>query len=229
MSWLAAAGVAAWLGILTSISPCPLAGNVAAITLISRGAGRAGASLAACLLYTLGRVLAYVALAAAVLAGLARSGPLARFLQEYMNQLLGPLLILAGLWLLEWIGRSFSLALVTGALHKRTQSSPVVWAGVLGFLLALSFCPAPAAMFFATLLPLCQAQDSQIFLPVVFGIGTAVPVLVFLVLLLAAQPLLTRVLARVRSFEKVLRTATAVVLIAIGVYYCLRYIYEVPI
>jgi cytochrome c biogenesis protein CcdA len=221
--------VAAWLGVLTSISPCPLAGNIAAVTLIGRSAASRRLTLAAGLLYTLGRMGAYVLLAVAVLTGLARSGEVSRLLQRYMNQLMGPLLILAGLWLMEWIGKSFSLALVTGGLQKLTQSEPLLWSGVLGFLLALSFCPAPAALFFAALLPLCQAQGSQVLLPVVYGLGTALPVLVFLVLLLVAQPWVSKAFLRVKNLEKYFRAVTAAAMIGIGVYYSLRYVYELPI
>jgi cytochrome c biogenesis protein CcdA len=220
---------AVWLGVLTSISPCPLAGNIAAISLMSRAAPSRALSLAAGLLYTVGRVVAYALVAAAVLAGLAGSGAVSRFLQGTMNQLVGPLLILAGLWLMEWIGRGWGLSLVSADLQRRTQRSPLVFAGPLGFLLALSFCPTSAALFFLGLLPLCELHDSRIAMPVVYGVGSALPVLVFLALMLLAQPLVNRALERLTHLERWLRRATAAAFIVIGVYYCLRYVYELPI
>ena len=51
--WLAA-GTALWLGILTSISPCPLATNVAAISFLGRRVDSPGHVFGGGLLYTAG-------------------------------------------------------------------------------------------------------------------------------------------------------------------------------
>ncbi|HEO71331.1 MAG TPA: sulfite exporter TauE/SafE family protein, partial [Candidatus Hydrogenedentes bacterium] len=99
MTWFAI-GSALWLGILTSISPCPLASNIAAISFIGRKVGSTRQVFLSGLLYTIGRTAAYLALGVVIMAGLMASGEIARFLQRYLNQILGPVLILVGMLLL---------------------------------------------------------------------------------------------------------------------------------
>jgi len=89
-AWLLPAGAALWLGILTSISPCPLASNIAAISFIARKVGNTRKVLLSGLLYAAGRTLAYLALGMFIMAGLLASGEIARFLQRHLNQMLGP-------------------------------------------------------------------------------------------------------------------------------------------
>ncbi|MEI6425598.1 MAG: sulfite exporter TauE/SafE family protein, partial [Lentisphaerota bacterium] len=100
MIWIAISS-AFWLGILTAISPCPLASNIAAISFVSRHIGNNRGVLMSGLLYTAGRVIVYIALGAAITAGLMASGEVSRFLQKYLNEILGPLLILVGMILLN--------------------------------------------------------------------------------------------------------------------------------
>ena len=96
-AYLAAVGSAVWLGILTSISPCPLATNIAAVSFIGRQVGQPVRVLFAGLLYTLGRTLAYVALAVLVVSSVMSIPGAARFLQQYFNQIIGPVLFKLGL------------------------------------------------------------------------------------------------------------------------------------
>jgi cytochrome c-type biogenesis protein len=103
MTWLLALGTSFWLGILTSISPCPLASNVAAISYLTREASRPRQMLFSGVLYSLGRSATYVTLGALIAASLLNVPSLAFFLQSKMNQILGPVLILAGIILLGWV------------------------------------------------------------------------------------------------------------------------------
>ena len=96
-------GTAVWLGILTSISPCPLATNIAAISYIGRDVGSTRRVFLMGLLYALGRSLVYVVLAAVLVGSLVNAPGLSQWLQKYMNLVLGPVLVLAGLFLLGWI------------------------------------------------------------------------------------------------------------------------------
>jgi len=93
-------GTALWLGILTSISPCPLATNIAAISFIGNKVENTRRVLLSGLLYTLGRMLAYVVVGAIVVTGILSIPGLANFLQDYFNRFLGPVLILVGILLL---------------------------------------------------------------------------------------------------------------------------------
>ena len=104
---------ALWLGILTSISPCPLASNIAAVSFIVARVDRTAYVLSSGVLYTLGRVIGYTVLGILIAASLLSIPQTSYFLQNYMNKLLGPVLIITGLFLLEifqlsFLGFSFS-------------------------------------------------------------------------------------------------------------------------
>jgi cytochrome c biogenesis protein CcdA len=115
---LVAAATSLWLGILTSISPCPLASNIVAISYIGKGFGDARRVVMAGLLYTAGRVLTYAVLGALIAASLASIVGVSNALQRYMNQLLGPALIVAGMFLLELL----KLRAGTGGLSGRVSA-----------------------------------------------------------------------------------------------------------
>jgi len=218
---------AVWLGLLTSVSPCPLASNIAAISFIGRQAGSPTYVFAAGLLYTLGRTAAYIAVAALVLTGLLAGGELSRFLQLYMNQILGPVLILTGMLLLEWLGFTFSLNLAGDRVQAAAAKGGGAWAFVLGFLFALSFCPVSAGLFFGGLLPLATQAESRLLLPAVFGIGTALPVMLFAGVIAFAAQRVGKFFNILSHLEKWVRMATGSVFILAGIYYCLRHIYGI--
>jgi cytochrome c biogenesis protein CcdA len=216
-----------WLGILTAVSPCPLATNIAAIALIGHHAGRKDHVLAAGLLYTLGRTLAYVALGVLITAGLTASAGLSRFLQEYMNEALGPILIVLGLILLGWLGSGLSLNLASEGVQRRARTHGLRWALPIGSLFALSFCPVSAGLFFAGLIPLALKQGSPLVLPAVFGIGTALPVIAFAFILAFASQYVGKTFARLSHIEKWVRILTGTIFILAGIYYCMVHIYGV--
>lgn len=224
MSWLAV-GSALWLGILTSISPCPLASNIAAISFISRRVGQSRQVLLSGLLYTVGRTVTYVALAVIILAGLLAMGEVARFLQRYMNQILGPVLILLGMVLLGMLGFSLSLNLAGQGVQERASKGGWWWSGLLGILFALSFCPVSAGLFFGGLIALSAANSSRVLLPSLFGMGTALPVIVFAFLIAFGSQYVGEAFNRLTQIERWVRTITGVVFILAGMYYCLTYIY----
>ena len=182
-TYLLGAATALWLGILTSISPCPLATNVAAISYIGRRVGNTRAVFASGVLYTLGRMLAYVALAALLVASLLSAPGVSLWLQKYMHKLIGPLLILLGMVLLELLtlGR-FNVGLGS-RLHERAARWGMWGAGLMGILFALTFCPVSAVLYFGNLIPLSVKYDSALVLPSLYGLGTGLPVLVFAVVI----------------------------------------------
>ncbi|HQG48349.1 MAG TPA: sulfite exporter TauE/SafE family protein, partial [Sedimentisphaerales bacterium] len=99
MTWLTLSS-ALWLGVLTAISPCPLATNIAAISFIGRQGSHRKAVLASGLCYTLGRTSAYWMLGIVIMTGLLATARVSELLQKYMNEILGPILILLGMVLL---------------------------------------------------------------------------------------------------------------------------------
>lgn len=228
MTW-AAILAALWFGILTSISPCPLATNIAAISFIARKVDKMRTVLLSGLFYTLGRTAAYLGLGVLIMAGLLASGEIAVFLQRYLNQALGPILILVGMVLLGLIGAAASVSLVSSGMQERAAKGGVGWAGLLGILFALSFCPVSAGLFFGVLIPLSAAKQSIFILPTVYGIGTAAPVLVFALLIAFASQKLGGAFNRLSQIERWVRRATGVVFILAGIYYSLVYVYELPI
>lgn len=220
---------AVWLGILTSISPCPLATNIAAISYIGRRLDSPRLVLAAGLLYTAGRTLAYVVLASLLVAGAFSVPELSRFLQKYMNQFLGPILVLAGMFLLDLLSYTGSGSRLAESLQNRVAKWG--WWGTLplGFVFALSFCPVSAALFFGSLIPLCLEANSPISLPLGYGVGTALPVLVVGTVIGLSVGSIGRVFDAITHLEKWARRVTGLVFVLVGFYLSLKYIFNIPL
>ncbi len=220
-----AAASALWLGILTSISPCPLAMNITAISYIGRRVDAPRKVLGAGLLYTAGRTLTYTVLGALLVASLLSAPRLSHLLQKYMNLAMGPLLIIIGMVLLEMISFSRRGGGISEGMQNRVDRLGMWGALLLGIVFALSFCPVSAALFFGSLLALAVKNESGIILPAAYGIGTALPVLVFAVLIAFGANRIGRAYNRMASFEYWARRITGTVFIAAGIYYCLTYIF----
>jgi sulfite exporter TauE/SafE len=218
---------ALWFGILMAISPCPMATNVAAISYIGKRLGSPRQVLLGGVLYTVGRTVAYVGLAVVILAGLQSIPRVSTFLQDYMNKVLGPVLIVVGLFLLELIKFGGGGAGVGEKLGKKVEGWGLAGALALGVIFALSFCPISAALFFGSLISLAVKYDSRILLPGVFGVGTALPVFVFAVIIGLGVGSLGAAFHKLQKFEWWARRVTGVVFILVGIYYCLEYIFEV--
>jgi cytochrome c biogenesis protein CcdA len=220
-----AAASAFWLGLITAISPCPMATNIAAISFIGRKVGSSRKVLLSGLLYTLGRTVAYVAIAALLVSGLLAESRVSHLLSRYLSRLLGPLLILVGMVLLELIRPTFT-TFAPGERTQRMAESLGVWgAAPLGILFALSFCPISAGYFFASLIPLAARHGSRVLLPSLFGVGTALPVIVVAFVLALSSHLVGRVFNVLKHVEWWARRVTGVVFILAGIYLSLVYIF----
>lgn len=214
---------AAWLGILTSISPCPLTTNIAAISFIGKRLSSTRHVLLSSASYIVGRTLAYLIVAAVVVAGLLSIPGVSQFLQKYMNRLLGPVLILAGAFLLEWI-RFVMPGLHAGSGLQAKAERGGLWGPLLlGIVFALTFCPVSAALFFGSLIPLSIEHGSPILMPAVYGIGTALPVAVFAVFIALGAQRIGKAFDRLMQFEKWARRVTGVVFLLAGLYLILSY------
>jgi cytochrome c-type biogenesis protein len=143
-------------------------------------------------------------------------------LQGGFHRALGPLLIVVGLLLLGVFTLNLPGFGVRDGLQERVDRWGVWGAGLLGVVFALSFCPVSAGLFFGSLVPLAVDQGSPLLLPSLYGIGTALPVAVFAVLLAGGAGWLGKALDRVQAFEFWARRVTAVVFIGVGVYETLR-------
>jgi len=218
---------ALWLGILTAISPCPLASNIAAISFIGRQMGNKRGVVLSGILYTIGRTLTYMILGAGIVAGLMASGEISRFLQQYLNEALGPILILLGMILLGIIGEKLSFNFFGNGIQKKAEKNGVWFAMPLGVLFALSFCPVSAGLFFGALIPLSLKHSSLYILPSLYGIGTALPVIFFAFLIAFGGEYLGKVFNCLTKIEIWVRHITGILFILAGIYYCLSYIYGI--
>ncbi|MDF1814746.1 MAG: aromatic aminobenezylarsenical efflux permease ArsG family transporter [Verrucomicrobiales bacterium] len=220
---------ALWLGILTAISPCPLATNIAAISFIGRKAGQKNHVISSGLLYSAGRTIAYVLVGGVITAGMLGSAEVSRFLQKYMNEALGPILILLGQVLLGWIGSGVSMQLGGEKLQEKAKENGLLWAAPIGFLFALSFCPVSAGLFFGGLLPLALKHQSSVMLPMVYGIGTSLPVVLFALLMAFGSAYVGKAFNRLTQIELWIRRLAGTAFIFAGLYYCLSHIYGIHV
>lgn len=224
MSLLVAIASAIWLGILTSVSPCPLASNVAAISYLARDVDRPLRVLLSGALYSLGRVITYVGLGTLVAGSLLSIPEVSFFLQNRMNQVLGPVLILAGMVLVGWIRPGFSGFVSSEGTVSRLKALGSLGALLLGLLFALSFCPISAGLFFGSLIPLTLQQGAPVSLPLAYGIGTGLPVLAFALAIAFGLKGLSRLFQQASRFSSVLARLTGWVFLLVGIYYVASYL-----
>ena len=220
---------AVWLGILTSISPCPLATNIAAISYIGRQFTSARHVVLSGIVYAVGRMITYSVIGGIVVWGVLSIPGVSNFLQHYMNRILGPLLILIGMILLEL----FHINLPGLAAGEKTRSiadkGGITGAGLLGIIFALSFCPVSAALFFGSLIPLSIQNGSAVMYPLLYGAGTALPVIIFAFIIALGARSAASAFDSLKGFESWTRKLTGLIFILVGIYLSLKYIFEVPL
>jgi len=223
--FVAAMGMALWFGILTSISPCPLATNIAAVSYIGRRPDQTGYVLSAGVLYALGRMITYVVLGVFLVSSAQSIPVVANFLQRYMNIILGPLLFFLGVVLLDLLPVTFGgISILANRLQGLVENRGIWGAGILGIVFALSFCPVSAALFFGSLFSLAVNHESKIIIPALYGMGTAIPVLVFALLIAVSTNLVGRAYNAVTLFALWAKRITALVFMGAGMLYGFKYI-----
>lgn len=214
---------ALWLGILTSISPCPLATNIAAVSFLSKKIAHPKIVLLSGIAYAVGRMLAYMIVGFLIIKFLLNVPLVANFLQKYMNKALGPILIVTGFFLLDIVRVNIPSFVVDEKHQHKLAGSGILGACLLGVLFALSFCPISAALFFGSLIPLAASNKFGLSLPLIYGIGTGLPVLVFAFLIAMGVSSLNHWFHRAAKLEVYARKATAMIFIAVGIYYLFAY------
>ncbi len=216
-----------FIGLMMAISPCPLATNITAIAYISRNLSSGKYTLFVGSLYTIGRVLVYVAIAALIVLGGLKVQSISLFLQEYGDLLLGPILLICGILMLEVIPLSMKfehegLSELKEKLSKKFLDKGFFGSFLLGILFALSFCPFSAVLFFGMLVPIALSVQDPIGVPLVFGLATGLPVIIFAVLLSTGVGRCGAMMNKVQTAEKIFRRAVAVLFIIIGAYYTVQ-------
>jgi cytochrome c-type biogenesis protein len=224
-NWYLNAFSAFWLGVLTSISPCPLATNVAAISFVARNLGSSQKVLWSGILYSLGRMLVYVVIAVLAVASLLSLPEVSFFLETNMHKIIGPILIVVGIILLEVLPFSFSTSVISSSLQNRAGRWGIWGSGLLGIVFALTFCPLSAALFFGSLIPLAVDGKSAVLMPSVYGLGTALPVFGFAIVMAFGVKSLGKFFEKLTQMEKWARKATAFVFIAAGLYLLLKSVF----
>lgn len=212
-------GSALWLGILTSLSPCPLATNIAAVSFLSKKVAHPFLVFISGLAYTMGRMAAYAALGGIIISAFLSVLQTAQFLQKYMVKALGPLLIITGLFLLEVMTLKLPGMALSWKNHNKLVESGAPGAFLLGFMFALAFCPVSAALFFGSLIPLALNSKAGTVLPLIYGVGTGLPVLIFAVALALGVTSLSHWFHRITKIELYTRRMTGAVFILVGIYY----------
>ena len=214
--------MAFYLGILCSISPCPLATNIAAVSFVGRRIGKPKAVLSAGVMYVLGRFLTFSILGGLLSVFITATPEISHVLQKYMNMLLGPLLILVAMALLGFLKfPGIGVGDVSEKVRRYAEKVGLLGALLLGIVFALSFCPTSAALFFGTLLPLAVKSGLMFLLPGIFGIGSGLPVLLLAFTMSLGTGKLVVAYAKMTMLETWAKRATGIIFLVIGIYFCM--------
>ena len=218
---------ALWLGLLTSVSPCPLATNIAAVSYLSRRIDSRRRAVAGALAYAFGRALVYTLIGLVLLLGLAAAPEVSSLLQRWILPFIGPILILVSLVLLNWIPLPVSFGFSHAATASRLAGLGLLGELLLGMLFALSFCPVSAALFFGTLLPVGLAAPAPLPVFAAYGIGTAMPVgLIALAIVLGVRST-SSFMTGIQRWQPRLRTATAMVILITGLWLTIQVSFKI--
>ncbi len=218
---------AMWLGILTSISPCPLATNIAAISFISHRIAHKNIVFLSGILYTVGRSITYIVIGFLIVETLVNIPVLSDFLQKYINKILGIVLIIVGMVLIDLLKINFPSLSVDEKTAEKVLTTGLTGSLFLGILFALAFCPVSAALFFGALIPMSIKAKSAFGLPLIYGIGTGLPVLLFALIVSIGIGYVSSIYSRVTQLEFYTKKVTGVILILVGIYYVLSHIFGI--
>jgi len=207
------------LGIMTAISPCPLAMNITATAYLSKEITDKKRVLFNGIFYTLGRMLSYTALASVIYFG-ASKFYVARWFQQIDGIWIGVSLIVIGILMFDFIKFNIPfLSKITTSVSQRNLKRNYLNAFLLGVLFALAFCPYGAVLYFGGLIPLTLASSTGLLLPPIFAFATGLPVIFIAWLLAYSVSNIGNFYNRMKSFEKWFKRVVAVIFIAVGIYY----------
>jgi len=206
---------------MTAISPCPLATNITAIGFIGKDIKNRNRVFYNGLVYTLGRAISYTLLAMIIYLGADKFAISGTF-QKYGEKIIGPLLIIIGLFMLDILKIKFpGMSKLTRRFEEKGTKS--YWdVLLLGVLFALAFCPYSGVLYFGMLIPLTISSASGLYLPVVFAIATGIPVIIFAWFIAFTVSGVGVLYNRLRTFEKWFRRVISVLFIIVGIYYIFR-------
>jgi cytochrome c biogenesis protein CcdA len=206
------------LGLMTAISPCPLATNITAIGFISKDIKSQRKVFVNGLIYTLGRAISYTSIGLLFFFG-ANQFEFEGFFQEWGEKLIGPLLVLIGLFMLGIL--KLKIPGIGSLSEKMENKSNKGFWGVLllGIVFALAFCPYSGVLYFGMLMPMTISSTSGLYLPLFFAIATGIPVLIFAWLIAFSVGSIGNLYNKLKNFELWFRRIVALVFILVGLYY----------
>ena len=209
------------LGLLTALSPCPLATNIAAIGFIGKDMEDRKRVFRNGLLYTLGRILSYTLLGVVLILVL-REGSSMFGIQKGIGTwgewLLGPLLLVIGLFMLFGDRLNLPQFGFNGNAEGLARKGGC-GALLIGILFALAFCPTSGMFYFGMLIPLSATTPAGYLLPVVFAVATALPVLAVAWILAFSVQQMGRFYGRMRTVQRWMNLLVGVLFVVIGIYY----------
>ena len=216
------------LGLMTAISPCPLATNITATAFISKNISNKRKVFLSGIIYSLGRAFSYTAIGLILYFG-ASKFHIAKFFNQNGEKYLGPLLIVVGLVMLNIIKLNFlGKSNFQERLSEKYKDIVVMGSFMFGLIFALAFCPYSGALFFGMLIPMTVSSVSGLYLPIVFAFGTGLPVVLFTYLLAFTAGKIGVFYNKITKIEKVMRTVAGVVFILTGLYYVSIFIGLIP-
>ncbi len=210
------------LGLMTAISPCPFATNITAMAYISKDIDNKRKVFINGLVYTLGRSITYTVIGLLFYFG-ASKFLIGGFLQKYGERALGPILILIGLFMLDIIKLNFPAFNRLNEKMQQKQSFGFWGTLLLGIVFALGFCPYSGVLYFGMLIPMTVSSASGLYLPLIFALGTGLPVIIFAWFIAFTVGGISSVYNKVKIFELWFRRIVAVLFILVGIYY-LKYL-----
>ena len=207
------------LGLLTAVSPCPLATNITATAYIAKTINSKTKVLFSGLLYTLGRMISYTSITVFIYFG-ASKFQIAKLFQGNGEKFIGPIMIIIGLMMLDVIKFNWlSNGNLTEKLTDKFKDKGLLGSFLLGSLFALAFCPYSGALYFGVLVPMTLSAEAGLALPIVFSLGTGLPVLLFAFIIAFSIEKLGKYFNVIKKIEKIMRLLTGITFILTGLYY----------
>ena len=219
------------LGLMTTISPCPLCTNVTAIGFLSKDVKSKRQIIVNGLMFSLGKIIAFTGLAAVFMLG-GSVLPTQLFFETYGEMLLGPFLIVGGLFMLEFFkfhhhtSEHHSKESFSQRIINKSKSGSATWSFILGVLFSLAFCPYSGVLYFGGLIPLMLAEPAGLLLPVVFAIATSLPVIIIAWIIAYSFAGIGSFYNKLQVFEVWFRRGTAIIFIIVGIYVSVVYLME---
>ena len=209
------------LGLLTAVSPCPLATNITAIGFISKDIESKDRTFLLGILYTIGRMVAY-SLLGALLIWMLRRGFDTFDLQSKVSQwgemLLSPVLIVMGLVML--FGDRLPLSGFGLNASEKSGRLRGAWGSLLlGILFAMAFCPTSGMFYFGMLIPMSASATGGYALPAVYALATGLPVVIVAWIIAYSIGNIAGFYKKMQVFQKWLNRMVAVLFIIVGIYY----------